>query len=276
MLILFLCMSMVAVLLVMEYRFFADKTRQILALRQTYEDYITCYKNLIHEYHVLKDQKKEPTDQRIGQEMLPATSWYVNRDYTYLTSSALLYAKDYNLEHALKKLYEFSDGADYSIEHLLTKQNQRRIVSKDLVSKLPVISHVPVKSSFLKWPIDRALFWISSKFGPRGSKFHYGIDMAAFTGTPVKASADGIVAEVSDSKKGYGKTIVIAHKNNLRTRYAHLSAIVVRYIGQRVCEGEIIGHVGNTGLVKGKYDASHLHFEVKELGKHINPLLVLT
>jgi len=96
--------------------------------------------------------------------------------------------------------------------------------------------------------------------------------MASLKGTPVCAAYTGIVVEARYAK-GYGNTIVIAHSRKYRTRYAHLSKILVK-VGQKVKRGAMIGRVGDTGYVRssnGK-DASHLHFELIEFGKKINPL----
>ena len=129
------------------------------------------------------------------------------------------------------------------------------------------------------WPITRKQFWLSSPFGPRkkpnGTRgFHYGIDMAAVRGTPVKAAGPGVVIEAC-YMSGYGNTIVISHNKKFKTRYAHLAKIMVRR-GQTVEQGAIIGKVGDTGSVRkrGK-DASHLHFEVSVFGKQVNPCCYL-
>lgn len=126
------------------------------------------------------------------------------------------------------------------------------------------------------WPIDTGKFWLSSLFGPRKRidgtwGFHHGIDMAAIKGTAVKAVRAGTVIEAS-FQAGYGNTVVIKHNEMINTRYAHLNAIRA-HIGQKVKQGTIVGTVGETGFIrkKGK-DGSHLHFEVYEHGKRINPL----
>lgn len=137
------------------------------------------------------------------------------------------------------------------------------------------------QSSFFSWPIPRDRFWLSSRFGfrrmPKGFKrFHYGIDMAAHKGTPVLSAADGIVTRVAyDRDSGYGNMIQIKHKNGYQTRYAHLNSINVQE-KQAVKEGQYIGTVGDTGLTfKQGTDASHLHFEIHEQGKQIDPLPLL-
>lgn len=120
-------------------------------------------------------------------------------------------------------------------------------------------------------------YHVTSRFGPRkranGSwGFHYGLDMAAPRGDPVRAAAHGVVVEARFNK-GFGNTVLISHSNKLKTRYAHLSKIEVR-AGDLVEQGQCIGRVGNTGYTRGK-NGIHLHFEVLVYGKQMNPLYFL-
>ncbi len=114
--------------------------------------------------------------------------------------------------------------------------------------------------------------WTSSRFGYRASpftgkrEFHKGIDISARMGSPVVATADGMVA-FSGLDRGYGRTIVLKHGYGLKTRYAHLKRILVKK-GQFVKRGEIIGLVGNSGRSTG----SHLHYEVHLNGVPVNPM----
>lgn len=89
------------------------------------------------------------------------------------------------------------------------------------------------------------------------------VDIANSCNTPVYASASGYVeeAEVGGWNNGYGNYIVIRHKNNLKTLYAHLSTVFVSP-GAYVNQGDLIGAIGNTGKVDG-YTGCHLHFEVR-------------
>lgn len=108
---------------------------------------------------------------------------------------------------------------------------------------------------------------ITSKFGPRRKRYHYGIDLKVQTGDPIYAAFDGKVRIVASAKGGYGKYIVIRHSNGLETVYAHLSEhAVVRE--QHVAAGDLIGYGGNTGRSTG----SHLHFETRLMGVPIDPL----
>ena len=112
---------------------------------------------------------------------------------------------------------------------------------------------------------------ITSTFGNRvdpflgGSAFHAGIDFAATTGTPVRATGSGTVIGAAASG-GYGKLVEIDHGNGITSRFAHLSRILVKP-GDKVGEGTIIGRVGSTGRSTGP----HLHYEVRRNEDAANP-----
>lgn len=116
-------------------------------------------------------------------------------------------------------------------------------------------------------------FRYTSGFGVRGNPFsghggemHPGMDMAAPTGTPVYATADGIVSR-AERAGGYGNLVQLEHGKGLETRYGHLSQILV-HDGQRVHRGDLIALVGSTGRSTG----SHLHYEVRIDGRAVNPM----
>ncbi len=113
------------------------------------------------------------------------------------------------------------------------------------------------------WPLNGRL---TSRFGPRNGSFHDGIDIAAPTGTPVRAAAAGRVV-FSDALRGYGNVVIVKHANDFTTVYAHHHRNLVRD-GQRVRRGEIVGEVGETGRVTGP----SLHFEVRRGKNARNPL----
>lgn len=106
----------------------------------------------------------------------------------------------------------------------------------------------------------------TSGFGPRWGRMHEGHDWAGATGTPIHATADGVVVHAG-RQSGYGNLIKIRHDFGFETRYAHLSKIRVE-VGQRVSRGERIGDMGNTGRSTG----THLHYEVRVGGNPVNPL----
>ena len=120
-------------------------------------------------------------------------------------------------------------------------------------------------------PVKLAEFM--SAYGRRSDPFerrmrmHEGIDLAAPIGTPIYATADGIVTSAGWHNGGYGKLVKVEHGRGIETRYAHLSSIAVSP-GQRVVRGQQIGRMGSTGRSTG----SHLHYEVRIDGRAVNPI----
>lgn len=113
----------------------------------------------------------------------------------------------------------------------------------------------------------------TSGFGPRrdpkgrGTRMHAGVDFAAPKGTPIYATADGVVTSAR-SESGYGLTVRIQHDFGFETVYAHQSRLRVEP-GQRVSRGEHIGDMGSTGRSTGV----HLHYEVRLNGRPVNPMI---
>lgn len=118
---------------------------------------------------------------------------------------------------------------------------------------------LPVKSAFR----------FTSGFGMRWGRMHNGTDFAAKHGTPIYATADGVVTH-AEWLSGYGRLVKIEHEFGIETRYAHLSRIRVRE-GQRVSRGDRIGDMGNTGRSTG----THLHYEVRVGGEAVNPMIYI-
>jgi murein DD-endopeptidase MepM/ murein hydrolase activator NlpD len=120
-------------------------------------------------------------------------------------------------------------------------------------------------------PVDGAN--LTSGFGIRTDPFrgraamHPGIDLAGPLGTPVYATADGVVDRSEWNNGGYGNLIEIDHGQGIQTRYGHLSQRIAQS-GQRVRRGDLIGLMGSTGRSTG----SHLHYEVRVAGQAINPI----
>ena len=119
--------------------------------------------------------------------------------------------------------------------------------------------------SFL-WPVSGS---VNSGFGPRGSSFHDGLDIAAPEGTPIRAVEHGEVI-YSDRLRGYGNMVIIRHGGGIVSVYAHNQINLVRD-GQQVARGEMIARVGSTGRVTGP----HLHFEIRKNNLAQDPLLYL-
>lgn len=115
-------------------------------------------------------------------------------------------------------------------------------------------------------PIEKK---ITSRFGPRRRRWHYGVDLGLRTGDPIKVMFDGKV-RIAKRSGAYGNLVVIRHDNGLETYYAHLSKINVEP-NQDVKAGEILGLGGSTGRSTGP----HLHLEIRYLGAAINPEKVI-
>ena len=126
-------------------------------------------------------------------------------------------------------------------------------VSDDAVHTVPSI-----------WP---AAGYVSSPYGLRfdGTEFHQGIDIAAEMGTPIVATADGVVT-AAGWNDGYGNMVDVDHGGGIVTRYGHASALAVT-VGQQVRRGEVIAYVGSTGHSTGP----HVHYEVRVDGQPVNP-----
>lgn len=102
-------------------------------------------------------------------------------------------------------------------------------------------------------------------FSRRGSEFHSGIDFRGTTGDSIRATGSGIVT-FSGYKGGYGRCVIIRHKENLCTLYGHLRALHVKE-GETVESGQIIGLMGSSGRSTG----THLHYEVILDDKRVDP-----
>ena len=117
-------------------------------------------------------------------------------------------------------------------------------------------------------PISSAFGWRKDPFTGQG-RFHKGVDVKAAYGQTVPSVAGGTVV-TAGSQGSYGLTVVVEHDSGIRTRYAHLSELAVRP-GDVVTRGQDVGRVGSTGRSTGP----HLHFEVLEEGKPVNPAIAL-
>ncbi|HKH26993.1 MAG TPA: M23 family metallopeptidase [Sphingomicrobium sp.] len=120
-------------------------------------------------------------------------------------------------------------------------------------------------------PVKTAAF--TSGYGVRsdpfrgGAAMHAGIDLAGPHGTPIYATADGMVTTAKWNSGGYGNLIKVDHGRGIETRYGHLAQMLVRD-GQQVKRGQLIGRMGSTGRSTG----NHLHYEVRIDGRAVNPI----
>jgi len=281
--------GVVLIVLLVQYYNLQRITSELLELKEDYRVYTMAFKKLLDQEASAEDnlslgnQKKKELNWIVSGSQEEKQFLTVNRDQEYLLAGALFFAKEHELVERVAQIFDVSEWEKKVRPPLKMKKAYKK--------RGPQFVGIPAGKGMLKtgkrmpqdcafsWPLDRSKFWLSSLFGPRkmknkGWKYHYGVDMAALKGTPVKAAATGIVLE-SYWHNGYGNCIIVAHNRKYKTRYAHLNTRKVR-VGQKVKKGEVIGTVGDTGLVrKSGRDASHLHFEVYAFGRHINPLSVL-
>ncbi len=133
-----------------------------------------------------------------------------------------------------------------------------------------------LRRDFMRTPLDGAR--ITSGFGMRQhpiagfTRMHQGVDFAAPVGTPVMASADGMV-ETAGPRNGYGRAVELRHAGGTETLYAHLSSFAPGLApGKPVRQGQMIGRVGSSGLSSGP----HLHYELVQDGRPVNPATMRT
>jgi murein DD-endopeptidase MepM/ murein hydrolase activator NlpD len=108
--------------------------------------------------------------------------------------------------------------------------------------------------------------WITKLFSTDKAETHLGVDIAATNGTPIRATAVGVVEDVRNDKY-YGLTVEVRHEKGYLTRYGHCSQVLAS-VGDRVNRGQTIALVGNTG----RSTAPHVHYEIMKYGKNVDPM----
>ena len=194
---------------------------------------------------------------------------YINHGFSQSSSKPNIYestndsidisANFYNLYDSLT---QFNHPGDWVYQNWDTHKIRYQNDSIDLVfDSIPIVLQDTIHQKYYVHPF---LGRITSHFGYRRYRFHYGTDIDLVTGDTVVAAFKGMV-RITTYDKGFGRVVVLRHSNGLETVYAHLSKILVDS-NSIVQAGEIIGLGGNTGRSTG----SHLHFEVRYLGKAID------
>jgi murein DD-endopeptidase MepM/ murein hydrolase activator NlpD len=154
---------------------------------------------------------------------------------------------------------------------LLTAYQQKSFndIEKMVKNKEKLLAAIPA----IQPVSDKDLTRIASGFGTRIDpvykvpKYHAGLDFAAPIGTPIYATADGVVTDAGYNEGGYGNSVVINHGFGYETLYGHMYRVKARR-GQRVKRGEVIGYVGSTGKSTGP----HCHYEVHRSGNAVDPV----
>ena len=167
---------------------------------------------------------------------------------------------------ALALLQDVSNKANQLIVRLSAQSHSFDTIAEIAQRKSDMLSSIPAIRPL------KGVKTISSGFGGRYHpilktiRMHTGVDLSAPKGTPVYATADGVVSREKGGS-GYGIVVILNHGYSYQTLYAHLSKKVVKP-GQKVKRGQLIGYVGNTGLSFG----AHLHYEVIKNGVKVNPV----
>ncbi len=164
-------------------------------------------------------------------------------------------------ENNNKKLLELQ-------QHLAESKADFNNIIKILENNQEEINNIPAIQPVANSNLEILLYGYGQKLDPiyRTPAFHTGIDFNVPTGTPVYATADGVVTKTGRGKKEYGLTVSIQH-GKFTTVYQHLDEIKTAK-GKKVKRGDVIGYAGNSG----KALVSHLHYEVQYNNEHLNPI----
>jgi murein DD-endopeptidase MepM/ murein hydrolase activator NlpD len=283
------------VLIVREYWMLCSYVQRLHVVLEQYDKYMGTVKRVvIKKPRTDQDGELQATLSEAAEgevpdedEMAIDSLMVINRTSEYLKESTVSYLKDQHMDAVLRHLdletlQDYTDQLAAKPYTVVSTKKGKRTKRSPLPAgwRATKTKRVAVTGINFILPIEQSKFWLSSFFGPRKKPsgawgFHYGIDMAAPRGTPVKSAATGIV-EHAGRGAGYGNMVMIKHDAVYKTRYAHLDTIAVK-VGQKVTVGQKIGTVGDTGFTrKSGKDASHLHFELYERGKQVNPLYFLT
>jgi len=224
------------------------------------------------------NQLESITRLSVGQKLnipVSATASAPKQETQTTTSVAQQEDKPKDAVHYVQKgdtLWGISRKYQVSLQSITSanriSENSRLVVGQKLV--IPNVRSSSVSAHAFAWPI-RGL--ITSQFGIRtlGGRrdYHTGIDIDGRTGDSIRAAESGTVS-FSGYINGYGNTVIIDHSGGLSTVYAHNSSNLARE-GQKVNKGEVIARLGATGNATG----AHLHFEIRQDGKPVNPLIYL-
>ncbi len=191
--------------------------------------------------------------------------------YTYVReySTPTQYVYDDTMYEDETMVYQSAQEGSKSITVMSVYEDGEQIEEKVLDVEIideakPEIIYVGTKER-PKYIIPVEDYILTSNFGARWGTNHNGVDLAVETGTPVMASAKGVVTQAGWNG-GYGICIYVEHEDGEETRYAHLSECLVE-VGQEVNQEDVIGYSGNTGRSTGP----HLHFEIRIAGQPVNP-----
>ncbi|MFT9486607.1 MAG: M23 family metallopeptidase [Tepidibacillus sp.] len=205
---------------------------------------------IYHYKTIIEDQNgKKVTREEVDYIEYPKE--YFQPLFNYLANKGIKNESDIELVVELAQIYDEQYGINIALKKNLNIDAQPTITGQN------------------EWVWVTLSTRVTSKYGLRSSGYHEGIDIGATNpgvdGDPIWAMTDGIV-EYAGWARGYGQVIYLDHYNGLKTRYGHLSKVLVKN-GQYVKKGDLIALMGNTGRSSG----THLHFEIRQEGTPYNP-----
>lgn len=168
-------------------------------------------------------------------------------------------AEEFQVDSAWVKATEY-----YSVWDAYSLNPYRSNIS-DLKQNLSISLFDTTKGQYWSEPVPNS--FITSVFGKRGYRWHYGVDLELDMGDSIKSVWDGIVRLTNWDGGGYGNYVLVRHYNGLETLYGHLSDIQCT-VGQIVQAGDLLAKGGSTGRSSGP----HLHFEIRYQGIPLNPM----
>jgi murein DD-endopeptidase MepM/ murein hydrolase activator NlpD len=218
------------------------------------------------QYHLLESAVKHTNTQLSSLESL-ASEVAVSYGFAKTSPSQLAHMTSTGISQSSST----SDARYNASLYAFNLIEQASMISSRNPSLLGLLSSPVVNPGEIPsiWPVQGE---VTAGFGERmdpfsgEGAFHSGMDIAAPSGTPVRAAADGIVLHAGPGEAGYGNEILIDHGSGMATKYGHLRRIFV-IEGQEVRKGQIIGSVGMTGRATGP----HLHYEVLVHETPVNP-----
>lgn len=223
-----------------------DETKQMLTYLQERDDDI---------YRVIFEQ--DPLPNQVRQAGIGGSNRYKDLLDGDLSQEELIIKTHQKIDRLKRQMYVQTRSYDELID-LAKRKNE-------MLASIPAIQPISNKS------LKRFASGYGMRVHPiyKVRRMHTGVDFSAPTGTPVFAAGDGVISKIqrSRSNHGYGNYIDIDHGHNYKTKYAHLSKVLVKK-GQKIKRGQVIGKVGNTG---GSV-APHLHYEVEYKGRKVNPV----
>ncbi len=245
-----------------------DKTSYLSALESRLEKNIDEIKLLKDE---LTKQKKDLEDEKEGLEniKIEQQKYKFGLDRQKTTKGGLL--KDVRIQQT-----EFEKIVEEAKKEYINVNSELYRITESARSKNKRTGDKKIGDMVFSWPNSgptTASFGVPTPV----QSYHTGLDIDGQIGDSVLAASDGTVSFVGGtSNYGYGLYIKIDHGQGVSTLYGHLSGFAVNE-GDQVKKGELIGYMGNTGfaIAFGSGDGSHLHFEVREDGVPVNPLIYL-